>query len=214
MKNQIKRTKTEQEKKDKPRYELKTPGGYRLDEVVSALQKAIRRGQEERALFWMMELIQGRFIAYLWRRLSIICVEDVGLADPHAPILINSLAQLNERVNKKYFIETFHPTMAVLYLCRASKSREIDYACDYIDLKRKAGWKLEIGQECLDEHTKKGRELLQQLPGDYRKNADSKFYYEGILLNKPVSLNQDRYKKKVWELRKLDKKRLNLKYSV
>ena len=28
-------------------FELRTKSGYRLDEVVSALQKAIRRGQEE-----------------------------------------------------------------------------------------------------------------------------------------------------------------------
>lgn len=215
MKNQTKtesQTKKNGKKKDrKPAFELKTPGGYKLDEVVSSLQKAIRRGQEEKALFWMMELIKGRYIAYLWRRLSVIVVEDAGLADSQAPILINALAQLNERVNKKYYIETFHPAMAVLYLCKAKKSREIDYACDYIDLKRKAGWKLKVQPEALDEHTERGRGLLKQLPGDYQKNADEKFYYEGILLNKPISIKNDKYKKKVWKLRKLDKRRLSKK---
>lgn len=215
MKNQtehqtlIKNKEKKKQKKNKSIYELKTPGGYKLDEVVSSLQKAIRRGQEEKALFWMMELIKGRYIAYLWRRLSVIVVEDIGLADPSASILINALAQLNERVNKKYYTETFHPAMAVLYLCRAKKSREVDYICDYIDLKRKSGLRLKVPPEALDEHTEKGRELLKQLSGDYQKNADEKFYYEGILLNKPVSIEGDKYKKKVWKLRKLDKKKLN-----
>lgn len=213
MKNQTEKTKAKEKKQNKPRYELKTPGGYCLDEVVSALQKAIRRGQEEQALFWMMELVKGHYIAYLWRRLSIVTIEDVGLADPHAPILINSLAQLNERVNKSYYIETFHPAMAVLYLCRAPKSREIDYACDYTDLKRKSGRRLEVPTEARDCHTEVGKNLLKELPGDYQKNADDKFYYEGILLNKPVSIEQDKYKKKVWELRNLDRDKLNLKYK-
>ncbi|PIS14861.1 hypothetical protein COT64_00445 [Candidatus Shapirobacteria bacterium CG09_land_8_20_14_0_10_39_12] len=214
MKNQTEKPKTKEEKENKPRFELKTPGGYRLDEVVSALQKAIRRGQEENALYWMMEFVKGHYIGYLWRRLSVITIEDIGLADPNAPLLINSLAQMNERVNKNGYIETFHPTMAVVYLCRAPKSREIDYACDYIDLKRKAGWYLEIPNEAKDCHTDSGKTLLREMPGDYEKNADKKFYYEGILLNKPMSIEQDKYKKKVWELRNLDKGKLNLKHEA
>ena len=51
-------------------FELKTKNGYRLDEVVSALQKSIRRGQEERALYWSYEIIHGGYIGYFWRRIS------------------------------------------------------------------------------------------------------------------------------------------------
>ncbi|KKQ47046.1 MAG: hypothetical protein US75_C0011G0021 [Candidatus Woesebacteria bacterium GW2011_GWC1_38_13] len=213
MKNQIEKPKTKEEKENKPRFELKTPGGYRLDEVVSALQKAIRRGQEENALYWMMEFVKGHYIGYLWRRLSVITIEDIGLADLNAPLMINTLAQMNERVNKNGYIETFHPAMAVIYLCQAPKSREIDYACDYIDLKRKAGWYLETPPEARDMHTQVGKELLKEMPGDYEKNADDKFYYEGILLNNPASINQDKYKKKVWDLRKLDTNKFNLKFK-
>lgn len=214
MKNQSKQQSLIKGKEEKSKgFELKTPGGYRLDVVVSALQKTIRFGEEEKALFWMMEFIKGGYIAYLWRRLSVICIEDIGLADPFALVLINSLVQLNERVNKKGYIETFHPAMAVIYLCRAKKSREIDYACDSIDLKRKSGLKLEVSKEYLDEHNLEGRELLKKMPGDYRKNADEIFYYRSILLNKPVSIEKDKYKKIVWELRKLDKKKFNLKYK-
>lgn len=198
----------------KSRFELRTPGGYRLDEVVSSLQKAIRRGQEENALYWMSELVEGGYIAYLWRRLSVIVAEDIGLADPFASVFVNSLAQLNERVNKKPYIETFHPAMAIIYLCRANKSREIDHACDYIDLRRKEGWKLEVPNEALDEHNEKGRELLKQMEGDYKRNAEEKFYYESILLNKPVLIENDKYKKKIWHLRKLDKSKIKAKYQA
>jgi replication-associated recombination protein RarA len=213
MENQTEKPKIKRKKGNKPIYELKTPGGYSLDEVVSSLQKTIRRGEEEKALYWMMELVRGRFIAYLWRRLSVITIEDIGLADINAPLLINSLAQMNERVNKNGFIEIFHPTMAVIYLCRAPKSREIDYAYDYIDLKRKSGWKLQVSTESLDQHTEKGRELIRKLRGNYQKNADDKFYYEGALLNKPISIEKDKYKKRVWKLRNLDKNKFNLRFK-
>lgn len=209
----------EEDKLQKTRgFELRTKNGYRLDEAVSALQKAIRRGQEEKALYWAYEMIHGGYIAYFWRRLSVIVVEDIGLANPFAPVLINSLAQLNERVNKNNYIETFHPTMAVLYLCRSPKSREVDYANDWIDRKREMGWREEIPLEVLDEHCDKGRRLLRKQAKeegkDYKRLCDEVFYYQSILLNNPVSIGKDKYKKLVWELRKLDKKKLHLKDRV
>ena len=194
-------------------FELKTKNGYRLDETVSALQKACRRGEEERALFWAYEMIHGGYIGYFWRRISVIVVEDVGLANPEAAILINALAQLNERVNRNSFIETFHPTMAVLYLCRSPKSREIDYSNDWIDRKRELGWREEVPIEALDEHNEKGRARIKKMEGNYQRNKDDVFYYESILLNNPVSIADDKYKKLVWDLRKLDKKKMHLKYE-
>src|SRR3989344_1848470 len=204
----------EDEKLQKSRgFELKTKNGYRLDEVVSALQKACRRGEEERALYWAYEMIHGGYIGYFWRRISIIVVEDIGLASPEAAILVNNLAQLNERVNRNGFIETFHPTMAVLYLCRSPKSREIDYSNDWIDRKRELGWREEVPIEALDEHNEKGRARIKKMEGNYQRNKDEVFYYESILLNNPVSIADDKYKRLVWDLRKLDKKKMNLKYE-
>ena len=196
------------------RFELKTRNNYRLDEVVSALQKSIRRGQEERALFFCYELIHSNFIAYFWRRMSIICVEDVGLANVEAINVINSLTQLNERVNRNGFIESFHPTMAVLYLCRSPKSREIDYANDWIDRRTETGYREKIEIQDLDEHNEAGRERIKKLEGNYQRNKDEVFYYESILLNKPVNIEENKYKKRVWELRDLDKSKLNKKYST
>ena len=188
-----------------------TVNGYRLDEVVSALQKAIRRGKEERALFFAYEMIYSGYIKYFWKRISVIVVEDVGLANIDAINVIASLILLNERVNKSDYIETFHPTYAVLYLCRSTKSREIDYANHYIDIKIKQGYKEKIESYDLDEHTDKGRQIIKKTIGNYSRNKDEIFYYQSILLNKPASVENDKYKRKVWEIRQLDTKKFNYK---
>ncbi|MCL5125313.1 MAG: hypothetical protein M1511_12600 [Deltaproteobacteria bacterium] len=199
-------------------FELRTKSNLPLDQVVSGLQKAIRRGLEDRALYFMHEMIESGFIKYFWRRISVICIEDVGLANPNAPILVNSLAQMNERLNhRKEIRDTYCPGMAVLYLCRAPKSREVDYALDWVDLKRKEGVVIEPEDFDLDCHTDLGRQRLKEkakIAGKtYDELVDEKFYFEGILANTPVSVNDDVWKKKVWELRKLDKSRISLKYT-
>ena len=38
-------------------YQVFTQNGYPLDEIISALQKDIRRGNEEQALYWVLELL-------------------------------------------------------------------------------------------------------------------------------------------------------------
>jgi hypothetical protein len=65
--------------------------GYRQDEVVSALQKAIRRGLEDDALYWAVELDESGWGEYCWSRLFVIVSEDVGLAEPHLPATIAAL---------------------------------------------------------------------------------------------------------------------------
>src|SRR3989344_1327801 len=198
-------------------FELRTKSGYRLDEGVSALQKAIRRGQEERAMYWACEMFESGFVKYLWRRLSVIVLEDIG--DPLAVILINSLAQSSERINKKDYTEALHPAMAVMYLCRAPKSREVDYMLEIVDHKRKLGQKLELFDSDLDVHTELGRRKLKQRQTSpnsgksYDQLVKEKFYFQGALLNDPVSIKGDFWKKKVWKLRKLDKRKFDLKYN-
>ena len=65
-----------------------TPGGYRVDEVTSALQKEIRRGREREALHWATELAVAGYTNYCWKRLRIIASEDVGLGEPMMAVLI------------------------------------------------------------------------------------------------------------------------------
>src|SRR4051794_30898083 len=71
-------------------YRLKTVGGYDYLEVLSGLQKAIRRGHEEHAMYWGLEL-SATFSKALWLRLRIIANEDVAAANILAVVVIESL---------------------------------------------------------------------------------------------------------------------------
>ena len=57
---------------------MKTVRGYLLGEVVSVLQKSIRRGDERLAMYFGVEMVASEFGAYAWRRLLTISAEDVA----------------------------------------------------------------------------------------------------------------------------------------
>ncbi|HWE82655.1 MAG TPA: hypothetical protein VG265_13480 [Gaiellaceae bacterium] len=116
----------------------KTPGGFVVGEVVSALQKSIRRGDEEGALTWATELDRAGFGDYVWKRLRIIASEDVGIGDPAAMVATRVLYEAwrarataekkawkdgdpQPRVSRLYLVE------AVKSLARARKSRIGDH---------------------------------------------------------------------------------------
>lgn len=111
---------------------ITTPGGYRMDEVASALQKACRRSQVDDALYWASELDLAGYGNYAWQRLKIIASEDIGVADP---LLVVQLAALYESwtEEKKKKTERAHGRNqffhAVLLVARAKKSREVNHAC-------------------------------------------------------------------------------------
>jgi hypothetical protein len=71
-----------------------TMGGYDFYEVLSAMQKSIRRGLEEDALFWGTELYLSDYADHAWSRLLIISSEDVGFAEPLATVTIKALHDL------------------------------------------------------------------------------------------------------------------------
>lgn len=63
---------------------------YNFGEVISALQKSIRRGDEAASMFWALELYE-EYGRALWTRLQVIVNEDIGIANPEAMILIQAL---------------------------------------------------------------------------------------------------------------------------
>jgi hypothetical protein len=58
---------------------------YLVDEVLSALQKAIRRSLVNEALFWTLELARSGLGALAMVRFGVICSEDVSLGCPCLP---------------------------------------------------------------------------------------------------------------------------------
>jgi len=59
------------------KYQQKTKNWYDLFEVVSAMQKDIRRNNEEDAVFRAMELCP-QYVNYMWKRLLVISTEDIA----------------------------------------------------------------------------------------------------------------------------------------
>ena len=142
-------------------YKAITKRGYLLDEVASALIKSLRRGLEEEALFWAQEIEESGFYHYIWKRLLIFATEDIGLVDPDAIVTINALAQSYEYI-KKYqqkgtLVEGNLLAMAVLYLARAPKNREVDEFKNHIEKRKRERWRPKVPAFALDVHTKRGR---------------------------------------------------------
>lgn len=137
-----------------------TVRGYDFGEVASALQKSIRRGWEDQALHWAVELDRSGYGRYCWYRLLVICSEDVGLAEPGMPAAIWALHGMWSEVRKKKKAsapERLYLVHAVLCLVRARKSRIVDDAM-WTHYNTDDGL-YEIPDVALDSHTRRGRSM-------------------------------------------------------
>src|ERR1035437_11129569 len=85
------------------KYEMITRNGYDFGEVTSAMQKSIRRGDEDGALYWAVELDLSNYGEYVWKRLRIITSEDISIAAPMLPAVIHALYEnwLAQRAKKE-----------------------------------------------------------------------------------------------------------------
>ncbi len=173
--------------------EVLTPGGFSCGEVASAMQKCIRRGLEEDALFWATELDLAGFGEYVWKRLRIITSEDVGLASPGLGAEIRALYDnwLDQRKKKdeRHGPERLYLVHAVILLCRAPKSRLVDHAL--IVLYEGTRSARDIPDFALDKHTARGRR---------RRRGWKHFWSEGAKLH-PASEVADSFDTRAREIR-------------
>lgn len=132
-------------------------GQYPFGEVASAFQKEIRRGAERDALFWG-HLLYDAAPHYAWKRLLVTAAEDVGLAAPDTVERVCGLA-LAWRIcrERSYYVSPHHFTMAVVLLCRAPKSTEIEDLQTLILDEIKSGVRKSIPEYARDAHTEAGR---------------------------------------------------------
>jgi len=165
---------------------LVTKTGYSLFAVSSAFQKSIRRGLEEDAIYWAIEMYP-KFEAYLWRRIKIISSEDIGLAEPNISANISALYQLykeqkeyskkeNEKPSERIFI-----VHAVLLLARAKKSRIVDHVQCYF-FRNHGTEKREVPDYALDKHT---------IQGKAKGRGFEHFFTEGAKLNNMADLEHE-----------------------
>lgn len=165
-------------------------GEYKMDEVSSALNKEIRRGNEEEAMYWAMQFVKAKLVGYLWRRLSVIALEDC--ADETIPF-VHACMELSSVSVKGVTNEINTNALArcILMMCRCPKSRE---ACDFDWLvqKKMEKKKLEIPDYALDSHTARGRKMG-------RTGIDGLIFFDVI----GAKLNQEypsKYKKEALQL--------------
>lgn len=159
-----------------------TVRGYEIDEVKSALQKAIRRDQQEAAMFWARELVDSDLAKTLWRRLRIIAAEDCAGTDPVT--FVCSCAQAAGQCREHLLFGM----RAALELARCEKDRTVD---DYItwfdhklDILGDESVLHAIPDEAVDEHTKRGRRLGR---------SHATFYHVGSKLENEEPFYDRRY---------------------
>lgn len=177
------------------RSEMRTKNGFELDQVVSALQKSVRRGLEEESMFWSLELAESGFGKYLWKRLMVISAEDVGIGDPMAFVLTVAgwvaTKESTSSFTKPPGMRTEFLGPIVLYLCRAQKCREGDDLNWLVSEKRRRGWKVPVPDFSLDDHTVAGRKMGR---------GRAFWFAEASKLSNPVVIEGNKYAEKVREL--------------
>lgn len=144
-----------------PWSKITTRNGYAGDEVISALQKSIRRGLEEQACMFAYELYisSPQLEEKLWRRLLTISVEDIGMGNPNAAILVNNLYQMSRQFEYADGDRPIYFIHAIRYMCQCEKDRSSDLLKN-ICIKSFAMGKLpEIPDYALDKHTVRGQAM-------------------------------------------------------
>lgn len=185
----------------------KTPSGYNYFQLLSALQKDLRRGIEEQALHWAVHL--ESYDAYmLWNKLMDIASEDIGIANPCLPVILQTL-----RIHYIMAIKRGNPSYrlflanAIIQIARSPKSRVTD------DLLWKVygeiefeGKKRDIPWYAKDHHTGVGSKDLwlnagikleneADVPNPYTEDARRYFEQNGKLPKKFPKLRRRRKKK-------------------
>jgi replication-associated recombination protein RarA len=126
--------------------------------VASALHKACRRGNEELAVRCVAEMDLGGYGKYAWRRLRVICSEDVGPAWTGGPAVIEALHRtwIDLRKEKNEAEARLILVHAALLLARARKSRTADHAAWWA---YQTDEPLELPDWAFDRHTRRGRRM-------------------------------------------------------
>jgi putative ATPase len=93
-------------------------------DTISAFIKSIRGSDPDAALYWLARMVYaGEDLRFIFRRMTILAGEDVGMADPNAIVVVNACAQAFERVGMP---EGRYPlAQAAIYLATAPKSNSV-----------------------------------------------------------------------------------------
>lgn len=166
-----------------PWSKITTKNGYSGDEVISSLQKSIRRGLEEQACMFAYEMYisSPELEEKMWRRLITISVEDIGMGDSMAAVLINNLNSMRKNFDYADGDRPMFFIHAIRYLCESKKDRSSDLLKNIVIKSFAMGRLPEIPDYALDKHTKKGQEMGRD--SFHFLNEASKVTNESIINN-------------------------------
>ena len=191
--------------------------GIPYDQVVSGLQKMIRRGKEKEAMILGLTLFNEGYNVALARRLMAIAAEDIGLANPSLVAQVHSIASafiIGKKESKSGFVEWNPLGLLIMLMCRSPKNREVDDAWVVLTDKLKSGEESaakvisENYSLCVDGHTDEGKANLRKLAeancSSYEEESWKKFLTEGALLSPHVEIENNPWGRQVCQLKGLD----------
>jgi len=135
--------------------------GIPMDELISALQKSIRRGMLDNALLVAREMYESGASAeeQMWIRLTVISCEDTGDGSFFEPVLLNNLYEMHNRIDRSFGDRWLFATHAIRFLAGRTKDRTTDELANLAMHRIHSGKLPEIPDWVLDMHTKRGQEM-------------------------------------------------------
>jgi replication-associated recombination protein RarA len=174
--------------------DIRTRHDLAADEVISALQKEIRRGHTENAAFLAYEMLttSEELETKLWQRLQVISVEDIGYGQADAPILIQALFQMHNNFPRPQGDRFLFALHAVRYLCQCTKDRSSDELLNWVKHAIETeGLSPVVPEYAIDMHTKAGRRLGR---------GERHFLEEGALVSPELVDREQTYRLRLLEL--------------
>ncbi|MCJ1695951.1 hypothetical protein MT349_09150 [Rathayibacter caricis] len=145
---------------DDPWTRVTSVRGYDADELISTLQKSIRRGDTRLALLVGREMYESSadLEEMMWARLNVISCEDVGDGSYSEPVVVNSLYLMHERLDRSFGDRWLFATHAIRFLSERTKDRTSDELANLtLHLINASEKPFEIPEYALDVHTRRGQ---------------------------------------------------------
>jgi replication-associated recombination protein RarA len=139
---------------------LSSKRGYAADELISTLQKSIRRGELQLALLVGREMFESSadLEEMMWARLNVISCEDCGDGSYMEPVVINNLYEMHNRLDRSFGDRWLFATHAIRFLAERTKDRTSDELANLtMHLINASDTPFEIPDYAIDVHTRRGQ---------------------------------------------------------
>ena len=139
----------------------RTVKNYCPYECLSAMQKCIRRGMQDDAMYWAVELVETGLAYNVFSRLRVTLHEDIGV-DAYGTLTtiracLDDAKEWYKVKNDAYWLPLAN---AITAMCQAPKSRRADeFQCVIRGRRNRDTPKKEIPEFALDKHTHAGKKL-------------------------------------------------------